>query len=83
LRDYEYKYFLGILLVFSLAFSSWAADLTLHKVSAQVYFSPCEGCTQAIIDQISKAKSEILIQAYSFLHPKILMSNMLSLITRS
>jgi len=33
---------------------------------AQVYFSPNGGCTKAIIEQIDNAKSEILIQAYSF-----------------
>ena len=31
-----------------------------------VYFSPNGGCTQAIIDEINSAKSEILVQAYSF-----------------
>jgi phosphatidylserine/phosphatidylglycerophosphate/cardiolipin synthase-like enzyme len=33
---------------------------------ANVCFSPNGGCTRAIVDQIDKAKSEILIQAYSF-----------------
>jgi len=36
------------------------------NVSVKVYFSPNGGCTQAIIDEISNAKSEILVQAYSF-----------------
>lgn len=31
-----------------------------------VYFSPHGGATQAIIDQIYSAKTEILVQAYSF-----------------
>jgi phosphatidylserine/phosphatidylglycerophosphate/cardiolipin synthase-like enzyme len=31
-----------------------------------VCFSPNGGCTKAIVDQIDNAKSEILIQAYSF-----------------
>jgi phosphatidylserine/phosphatidylglycerophosphate/cardiolipin synthase-like enzyme len=31
-----------------------------------VCFSPNGGCTKAIVNQISNAKSEILIQAYSF-----------------
>jgi len=34
--------------------------------SVRVYFSPRGGCTDAIISQINRAKSEILIQAYSF-----------------
>ncbi len=34
--------------------------------SLRVYFSPQGGCTDAILSQINQAKSEILIQAYSF-----------------
>lgn len=32
----------------------------------QVYFSPQGGCTEAIVNAISQAKSEVLVQAYSF-----------------
>ena len=46
--------------------SSYATDLTLNNTPVQVYFSPHGGCTEAIIRQIDQAKSEILIQAYSF-----------------
>jgi len=45
---------------------SQATDVTLNNTPAQVYFSPKGGCTEAIIDQINNAKSEILVQAYSF-----------------
>jgi phosphatidylserine/phosphatidylglycerophosphate/cardiolipin synthase-like enzyme len=45
---------------------SSATDLTLHNTPAQIYFSPKGGCTEAIINQIDNAKSEILVQAYSF-----------------
>jgi phosphatidylserine/phosphatidylglycerophosphate/cardiolipin synthase-like enzyme len=41
-------------------------ELTLHNAPTQVYFSPNGGCTDAIIKQINDAKSEILVQAYSF-----------------
>jgi phosphatidylserine/phosphatidylglycerophosphate/cardiolipin synthase-like enzyme len=34
--------------------------------SIRVYFSPNGGCTDAILRQINQAKTEILIQAYSF-----------------
>ena len=34
--------------------------------SIRVYFSPNGGCTDAILAQINQAKTEILIQAYSF-----------------
>jgi len=33
---------------------------------ANVCFSPYGGCIEAIVDQIDNAKSEILVQAYSF-----------------
>ena len=42
------------------------ADLTLDKTPVQVYFSPKGGCTDAIISEIDQAKTEILVQAYSF-----------------
>lgn len=32
----------------------------------RVYFSPHGGCTDAILSEINQAKSEILLQAYSF-----------------
>jgi phosphatidylserine/phosphatidylglycerophosphate/cardiolipin synthase-like enzyme len=58
--------------IFALAFIipcftpfSHAADLTLNA-PAQIFFSPSGGCTEAIIKEISQAKQEILVQAYSF-----------------
>jgi len=42
---------------------------------ANVCFSPNGGCTEAIVDQIDNAKSEILIQAYSFWTRKALSVN--------
>jgi phosphatidylserine/phosphatidylglycerophosphate/cardiolipin synthase-like enzyme len=42
-----------------------AIDVPVRAV-AQVYFSPRGGCTDAIVKEIGKAKSEILVQAYSF-----------------
>ena len=50
---------LRILCFFALTISAWAADV-------QVYFSPDGGCTDAIVKEIDAAKSEILVQAYSF-----------------
>ena len=32
----------------------------------EVYFSPHGGCTDAIIKELNKAKSTVLVQAYSF-----------------
>ena len=55
-----------LLLVLTLiSLSSHASSLTLNA-PAQVYFSPNGGTTQAIIKEISDARSEILVQAYSF-----------------
>ena len=43
-----------------------ATDLTLNNTPTQVYFSPHGNCTEAIVKEIDNAKSEILVQAYSF-----------------
>lgn len=42
------------------------AELTLNNAPVQVYFSPNGGCSQAIVREIDAAKSQILVQAYSF-----------------
>jgi phosphatidylserine/phosphatidylglycerophosphate/cardiolipin synthase-like enzyme len=46
--------------------TSPAKDLILTNVPVQIYFSPQRGCTEAIVAELNKAKSEILVQAYSF-----------------
>jgi phosphatidylserine/phosphatidylglycerophosphate/cardiolipin synthase-like enzyme len=44
-----------------------AIDRTLPKdTPVKVYFSPKGGCTEAISSEIEQAKTEILVQAYSF-----------------
>ena len=63
-----------ILLLVVLLFAcsnSQATDLTLNNTPAQIYFSPKGGCTDAIVKEIGKAKSEILVQAYSFTSKEI------------
>jgi phosphatidylserine/phosphatidylglycerophosphate/cardiolipin synthase-like enzyme len=45
---------------------SYATDITLNNTQTQVCFSPGGDCTDAIVSQIEKAKTEILVQAYSF-----------------
>jgi phosphatidylserine/phosphatidylglycerophosphate/cardiolipin synthase-like enzyme len=45
---------------------SHAAELTLRNTPVKVFFSPKGGCTEAITAEIDQAKTEILIQAYSF-----------------
>jgi len=46
--------------------NTYSVDLTLNNVSAQVYFSPKGGGTEAIVNEIGSAQSEIFVQAYSF-----------------
>jgi phosphatidylserine/phosphatidylglycerophosphate/cardiolipin synthase-like enzyme len=52
-------------LIYSSTYSN-NTTLILNETPVQVYFSPDGGCTEAIINEITNAKSEILIQAYSF-----------------
>jgi len=52
-----------LLLTFSIPAN---ADNTFHNISGTVYFSPSGGCTEAIVNEINSAKSEIYVQAYSF-----------------
>ena len=44
----------------------WATLALAQTGSVRVYFSPNGGCTDAILQQISRAQTVILIQAYSF-----------------
>ena len=57
---------LAILFSFLAFTSAPAVDFILNKTPAQVYFSPHGGCTDAIINEIDQAKTEVLVQAYSF-----------------
>jgi hypothetical protein len=42
------------------------SPVTATQPAWSVYFSPKGGCTEAIVQEIGKAKSSILVQAYSF-----------------
>jgi phosphatidylserine/phosphatidylglycerophosphate/cardiolipin synthase-like enzyme len=55
-----------LVLFLVLPFTSIARDLTLSNVPARVFFSPNGGCTKAIVSELGMAKSEVLVQAYSF-----------------
>ena len=55
--------FLALLVIYSLFSYS---KVVPTNVPISVYFSPHGGCTESIIKQIDNAKSEILVQAYSF-----------------
>lgn len=60
------QYLLIINILLLLPCTTHSADVTLHNAPAQVYFSPDGGATDAIVNEIGKAKSEVLVQAYSF-----------------
>jgi len=48
------------------AFSAIAQEFRLSNTPVSLYFSPSGGATEAVVHEIKQAKSEILIQAYSF-----------------
>ena len=56
--------FTFFLTIFLLTFP--LSPIAQEKPSWSVYFSPRGGCTEAIIKEIDKAKTTVLIQAYSF-----------------
>jgi phosphatidylserine/phosphatidylglycerophosphate/cardiolipin synthase-like enzyme len=60
-----------ILFTFFFAGTLQAEELTLDHSKIEVIFSPDGGCIEAIVKQIDNAKSEVLIQAYSFTLKKI------------
>jgi phosphatidylserine/phosphatidylglycerophosphate/cardiolipin synthase-like enzyme len=53
------------------SFSAYATDLTLNNAHTEVCFSPHGGCTEAIVREIDRAASEVLVQGYSFTSPQI------------
>ncbi|MDA8088713.1 MAG: phospholipase D family protein [Nitrospiraceae bacterium] len=55
-----------LIALFCLVSSAQGASLILNNTPAQVYFSPDGGATAAIVRELRSAKSEILVQAYSF-----------------
>ncbi len=52
--------------LFPLPEVSHSSDLNLQNTPTEVCFSPNGGCTESIVKEINAAKSEILVQAYSF-----------------
>ena len=63
MKRLSFTFLLFFLISCVLAFHSEAQS---PSPSWSVYFSPKGGCTQAIINELDKAKSSILVQAYSF-----------------
>jgi phosphatidylserine/phosphatidylglycerophosphate/cardiolipin synthase-like enzyme len=64
---HRYKSFLILFVIISLISISPAhAEQFKATGIIDVYFSPHGGCTESIVKEISNAKTEILVQAYSF-----------------
>ncbi len=60
-----------LLFIFILPIDVSAKNLTLTNAPAQVYFSPQGGCTEAIVEALNKAKTDVLVLAYSFTSKEI------------
>jgi len=57
---------LSLILVLAWSGLAAAASMTLNNTPAEVYFSPKGGAQEAIVREIGKAKSSILVQAFGF-----------------
>ena len=71
MRQITAKIIIFSILFFAACSNTQAVEITLKNTPAQVYFSPKGGATYAIVEEIGKAKSEILVQAYSFTSKEI------------
>ena len=60
------KFLVALFIAFQLTGLTVNATPLPATGTVEVFFSPKGGATEAIINEIGKAKSEILIQAYSF-----------------
>ena len=58
--------FLLILVLSTVHSIAQSQDKSFPSQFISVHFSPSGGCTQTIVDELKKAKSSILMQAYSF-----------------
>jgi len=58
--------FISLFITFQVLTSPVLADPFPATGTIEAYFSPNGGCTEAITREIDKAKTEILVQAYSF-----------------
>ncbi len=58
--------FYSLLFIFQFGLGPAQAEQFSSSGATDVYFSPNGGATKAIVSELNNAKSEILIQAYSF-----------------
>lgn len=59
------------LLLFVGCSNTQAINISLNNIPTQIYFSPRGGAADAIVKELGKGKTEILVQAYSFTHKDI------------
>lgn len=52
--------------ILSVLLLAWSITVTGAATNIQVFFSPHGGCTEAVVDSLGKAKSTVIVQAYSF-----------------
>jgi hypothetical protein len=69
-----------LITIFTLAITlswsiSWAGS---ESPTWSVYFSPNGGCTEAVIREVDKAKTSVLVPAYSFTSALPVLGGMLS-----
>jgi phosphatidylserine/phosphatidylglycerophosphate/cardiolipin synthase-like enzyme len=57
---------IAVLLLAFYSVTGWSKDAPTRSTQWSVYFSPKGGCTEAVVEALSKAKSTVLVQAYSF-----------------
>lgn len=60
-----YRFLLSIIITFFISSFSYSTQLPLAG-TAEVFFSPNGGATEAVVREISNAKKDILVQAYGF-----------------
>jgi len=57
----------GFVIVLVLTIRTSSVSLPQEKpTNREVYFSPNEGCTDAVVRELVKAQNNVLVQAYSF-----------------
>ena len=68
LREEDYGKRVSLLIIFIVAYwiSFFPAQAQERPTTWEVYFSPNGGCTAAIVKELDKASSTVLVQAYSF-----------------
>jgi phosphatidylserine/phosphatidylglycerophosphate/cardiolipin synthase-like enzyme len=58
--------YIAFTFVLLVSFCSYPVAAQENQPTWELYFSPQGGCTEAIIKELDKAKTSILVQAYSF-----------------